>query len=98
MEKREQVKKEIVLAQKTENLIAIGAAIAANCIPCFEHLYEKAVTSGITGAEIRKAAEIAGLVKNGAHKAISRTIDEITGSNENMDLACGKTASGACRC
>ena len=31
---------ELVLGDKIENLIAIGAATAANCIPCFEHLYE----------------------------------------------------------
>lgn len=87
-----------VLAEKTENLIAIGAAAAANCIPCFEHLYEMAVTSGITGEEIKRAAEIAGRVKNGAHRAISSSIDELTGSKGNSTPACGETATGSCRC
>ena len=59
--------------EKAEVLIAIGAATAANCIPCFEHLYEKAVTSGITASEIKRASEIAGMVKKGAHMAISRS-------------------------
>jgi alkylhydroperoxidase/carboxymuconolactone decarboxylase family protein YurZ len=98
MKKNDHVLGKRVLAVKTENLIAIGAAMAANCIPCFEHLFEKAVTSGITVEEIRMAAEIAGLVKNGAHKAISGSIDELTGSEANSAPACKNSATGSCRC
>jgi alkylhydroperoxidase/carboxymuconolactone decarboxylase family protein YurZ len=89
---------ESALEEKAETLIAIGAATAANCIPCFEHLYEKAVTSGISVTEIKRASEIAALVKNGAHTAISSTIDELMGSKEVNGLACGKTPAGSCCC
>ena len=64
---------EQVLEEKAENLIAIGAATAANCIPCFEHLYEKAITSGISVAEIKRASDIAGQVKKGAHITITNS-------------------------
>lgn len=87
-----------VLEEKAETLIAIGAATAANCIPCFEHLYEKAVTSGITATEIKRASEIASLVKGGAGKAISRTIDELIGSKERNESACRKTSADSCSC
>ena len=97
METRETVR-ETVLVEKTETLIAIGAATAANCIPCFEHVYEKAVTSRITATEIKRASEIATLIKGGAHKAISSTIDELIGSKEVSELACGKTSAGSCNC
>ena len=97
METRETMR-ETVLEEKAETLIAIGAATAANCIPCFEHLYEKAVTSGITASEIKRASEIAALVKGGAHTAISSTIDELVGSKEIKELACGKTSAGPCCC
>ena len=97
METRETMR-ETVLEEKAETLIAIGAATAANCIPCFEHLYEKAVTSGITASEIKRASEIAALVKGGAHTAISSTIDELVGSKEVNELACSKTSAGPCRC
>jgi hypothetical protein len=70
--------------------------MAANCIPCFEHLYEKAITSGITGVEINRAAEIAGMVKNGAHRAISNSIEELIGPNEIGGLTCKKTVAGSC--
>jgi alkylhydroperoxidase/carboxymuconolactone decarboxylase family protein YurZ len=87
-----------VLVEKADVLIAIGAATAANCIPCFEHLYEKAVTSGITAAEIKKASQIAELVKNGAHTAISSSIDDLIGSKQVNELTCEKTVDGPCNC
>ena len=90
--------KDQVLEDKIENLIAIGAATAANCIPCFEHLYEKAVNSGITPAEIKRASDIAGLVKKGAHIALSNSVNELIGVEETDDLPCGQTANKSCCC
>ena len=87
---------EKVLQDKIENLIAIGAATAANCIPCFEHLYEKGINSGIKIAEIKRAAEIAGLVKKGAHIALTNSINELVGINEINDLPCSQTADKSC--
>lgn len=87
-----------VLVEKADVLIAIGAATAANCIPCFEHLYEKAVTFGIPAGDIKRAVHIAGLVKNGAHTAISGSIDELLGSQDAGGSNCCDTAAGSCRC
>ena len=87
---------ELVLGDKIENLIAIGAATAANCIPCFEHLYEKAINSGITLAEIKRASEIAGQVKKGAHIALTNSINELIGIKEIHDLPCDQTANKSC--
>jgi alkylhydroperoxidase/carboxymuconolactone decarboxylase family protein YurZ len=87
---------EQALEDKIENLIAIGAATAANCIPCFEHLYEKAINSGITLAEIKRASDIAGLVKKGAHIALTNSINELIGIEETHDLPCDQTANKSC--
>ena len=87
---------EQVLEDKIENLIAIGAATAANCIPCFEHLYEKAITSGITLAEIKRASDIAGLVKKGAHIALTNSINELIGIKETHNLPCDQMANKSC--
>jgi alkylhydroperoxidase/carboxymuconolactone decarboxylase family protein YurZ len=89
---------EQVLEDKIENLIAIGAATAANCIPCFDHLYEKAINSGITLAEIKRASEIAGQVKKGAHIALTNSINELIRIKEAQDLPCDKTANKSCCC
>ena len=87
---------ERILRDKIENLIAIGAATAANCIPCFEHLYEKAITSGITLAEIKRASAIAGQVKKGAHIALTNSVNELIGIEETHDLPCDETANKSC--
>jgi len=91
-------KKDRVLEDKIENLIAIGAATAANCIPCFEHLYEKATNSGITIAQIKRASDIAELVKKGAHIALTNSVNELIGIEETQNLPCEQTAIKSCCC
>ena len=85
-----------ILEHKIENLIAIGAATAANCIPCFEHLYEKAINSGITLAEIKRASDITGLVKKGAHIALTNSVNELIGLEGVQDLPCEPAAKKSC--
>jgi len=87
-----------VLEGKIENLIAIGAATAANCIPCFEHLYEKAINAGLTLAEIKRASEIAGQVKKGAHIALTNSVNELIGTNATHELPCGQASNKPCGC
>ena len=87
-----------ILDGKTENLIAIGAATASNCIPCFEHIYEKAITAGVTVAEIKRASEIAGQVKKGAHMALTHSVDELVGDQATSDLPCQQIANKSCSC
>ena len=87
---------ENILDEKTENLIAIGAATAANCIPCFEHLYEKAITSGITLEEINRATDIAGKVKKGAHIALTNSIKELMGLDKTHEFPCNQSADRSC--
>ena len=98
MKKAKNEMKEKTLDEKTEALIAIGAAAASNCIPCFEHIYENAITSGITLAEIRRASDIAAQVKMGAHRAITNTVNEYVGEEEPRDLPCQPSANKACCC
>lgn len=85
-----------MLDEKTEALIAIGAATACNCIPCFEHLYEKAVTGGLTAEQIKRASDIAGRVKAGANSAISSSINELIGEEENIESCCQPSGNKSC--
>lgn len=96
METTKAKREENVLEDKIENLIAIGAATAANCIPCFEHLYEKAINAGITLAEIKRASDIAGLVKKGAHIALTNSVNELIGIEKTDDMLCDKTTNKSC--
>ena len=88
----------LILEEKTENLIAIGAATASNCIPCFEHIFEKAISSGITSAEIKRASEIAEQVKKGAHVALANTVSELIGDKKTIDLPCQQIMNKSCNC
>ena len=88
----------LILEEKTENLIALGAASASNCIPCFEHIYEKAITAGVSLAEIKRASEIAEQVKKGAHIALANTISDLVGDNVTSDLPCRQMANKSCSC
>ncbi len=98
METRKAKTEEQVLEDKIEILIAIGAATAANCIPCFEHLYEKAINSGIKLAEIKRASEVAGQVKKGAHIALTNSINELIEIKQTHDLPCDQAANKSCSC
>jgi hypothetical protein len=98
MEPSKKGMKEMILEEKIENLIALGAASASNCIPCFEHIYEKAITSGVSLAEVRRASHIAEQVKKGAHIALSNTIGDLVGDNETSDLPCRQMGNKSCGC
>ena len=84
------------LEEKIEILICLGAATAANCIPCFEHLYEKAHAIGVTDDEVRQAADLASQVKKGAHFALQNSMNDILGIDKQYDLPCGQSSKESC--
>ena len=61
--------------EKTKIMISLGAATAANCIPCFEHYFGKAEAVGLTPDEIQGAAEIGEQINKGAQMAIRKTVN-----------------------
>lgn len=81
--------------EKTKLLVSLGAAVAANCVPCFEHFLTKTQAVDLTSGEIQEAADIADQVKNGARITIMSTIRGIIGpetshfSNKSDRSCCG---------
>lgn len=65
--------------EKTKLLVSIGSAVAANCVPCFEHFLGKTEATGLTPEEIREATEIADQVKNGARITTMNSIRGMIG-------------------
>ncbi len=57
-----------MLDEKTKELIAIGASITANCLPCLDYHTDKARELGIVDADILAAIEMGKLVRTGATK------------------------------
>lgn len=51
------------LDEKTRELIAVGAAIAGNCLPCIDYHFKKCRELGISVDDIDQAIETAKTVK-----------------------------------
>ena len=51
------------LSQRDRELVAIGAAIASNCIPCIEHHVPEARKAGLTDEQIGVAVRVADSVR-----------------------------------
>ena len=73
----------------TRVLIGLGAAVAANCAPCFDQYYAKALELKINMEDIKAAVEIGGQMKTGGNLAMINRIKEIMG---------GKTQDGTAGC
>lgn len=54
------------LSEKIRELVAVGAAITANCQPCLQSHTEKAIRFGATPDEVAAAIEIGNRVRKGA--------------------------------
>jgi AhpD family alkylhydroperoxidase len=52
-----------LISSQVKELIAIGAAIACNCEPCFKFHYDKSRKLGISESDMVKAVETGKMVK-----------------------------------
>ena len=83
--------------EKTSILVCLGAATAANCVPCFEHYLKKAKGVGLSSEEILEAADLASKVKNGAHLVMRSGIKTFMGNEKGTDpCACGPVKGTCC--
>ncbi len=82
--------------ERQKLLICLGAATAANCIPCFEHYFGKAKVASLTADEIQEVVDLASQVKKGAHMAIKNRINGLVGEKKEYALPCDRQASKSC--
>ena len=75
-----------------KELIAIGAAIAANCEPCLKYHYRQAQLLGVSKADMASAVKMAAAVKESPHQAILRLADRLMGASLSNQV----TASDPC--
>jgi AhpD family alkylhydroperoxidase len=59
-----------IFTEQVAELVAIGAAIAANCEPCFTFHYDKARKLGVTATDMRRAVDLAQKVKDTPARAM----------------------------
>ena len=63
-----------------DELVALGAAVTANCEPCLKYHYQKAQQFGVSKADMARAVETGVKIKDSPHQAILRLADRLTGS------------------
>ena len=67
-----------ILDGKTKELIALSNSVMADCVPCIEYHYRKAVKAGASKEEIAESLAIAMSVSAGSKKAkYSSVIDKL---------------------
>jgi alkylhydroperoxidase/carboxymuconolactone decarboxylase family protein YurZ len=82
--------------ERTRVLVCIGAATAANCIPCFEYYFGKAEVAGLKTDEIEEAVDLASQVKKGAHMAFKNSVREKMGREKEYSLPCSRQTDRSC--
>ena len=82
--------------EKRSLLICLGASVAANCIPCFEHYHKKASAAGLAPEEILEAVELASKVKSGAHLALRSAIKNSLGQQTPIPSFGFGSRKGSC--
>jgi AhpD family alkylhydroperoxidase len=75
-----------------EELVAIGAAIACNCEPCFKHHFREALKRGVSRGDVALAVATARTVKEHIAEQVLQT------AGEQLAAARDVPAPGACRC
>ena len=82
--------------EKTRVLISLGASVASNCIPCFEHFFEKGHHVKLTTEEIKETVEVAMQVKNGAQITLKNVVNELTDGEKPKSQSCCDQPDASC--
>ncbi len=82
------------LDNRTRRLIAVGASITANCQPCLEVNFTKALENGADKQEIAEAIEIGKMVRKG----VASKMDQFASDLSDIVPSAAAGTSGECEC
>jgi AhpD family alkylhydroperoxidase len=86
-----------IFDERVGELVALGAAIAANCEPCFRFHHRKAVTLGIARDDMIQAVNVALQVKEQPAQIMVRLAQKLLAPDEvRAGDCCGGNGSGCC--
>jgi AhpD family alkylhydroperoxidase len=77
-------------------LIAIGAAIGANCEPCFKHHYSAARKLGVSRDDMAQAVKLANRVKRAPAQNMLMLADKILGTSLSAETPAGPHPGSCC--
>jgi len=90
------------LDEKTQLLVALGAAVAARCQRCFAKLHGRSRALGVTDDEVRAVVALAAQVSAHAHEFMLVFVDETVKGAAGRDAArapagnAGRDERGCC--
>ncbi len=84
-----------LLTEDIRELIAIGAAIAANCEPCFRYHFDQARKLGVTKEMMREAVAVGNGVKNASAQNILSLADRYLAERKALVMQ-DDTAQDSC--
>lgn len=102
-----------IYTESVQELVAIGAAIAANCEPCFKFHFDKARKLGVSNEDMLRAVQTANKVKEAPAKAVLGLAERYLtkSAGEQIDISemeplstasskdcCGGTGGKTCSC
>ena len=64
-----------LMSESVKELVAIGAAMASNCEPCFRYHYDMARSLGVSREDMLEAVNVALAVKATPHKKVVETAE-----------------------
>jgi AhpD family alkylhydroperoxidase len=76
-------------SEAVQELVAIGAAIAANCEPCFRYHFDKARKLGVSKEDMSRAVATAQMVKDSPARAMLALAEKYLGTKPATDAAPG---------
>ncbi len=85
------------LTDRERELVAIGAAIGSNCVPCIEHHIPEARKSGLSDAQIGEAVRLADSVRQvPAAKVLNAALGLLGEANKaTAEKSCAEVMAGA---
>ncbi len=91
-----------ILNPRERELVALGASLASNCVPCIEFHIQEARKAGLTDAEISEAVELADKIKkvpaDKVLEAASRRLSTPVDEQSAAPGACCSLTAGAKSC
>jgi len=81
------------LSSRERELVALGAALASNCIPCIEYHVPAARKAGLSDGQIEEAVRVAERVRQVPAKAVLESALARLGEGSPDSVECGCHAS-----
>ncbi len=90
------------LDRKERELVAIGASVACNCVPCITYHVREAKAAGVTDEQLKEAIDLAEKVKkvsaDKVRKAAFVSIDGAATSGDDDASPCAEVSAGSTPC